>query len=71
MRVQTTERPYILLFASGNQYRLTSEEAQRLIDSYPVVEASRNQVSLRGDDGTVSKLTPATIGGGNAFEVTR
>lgn len=71
MKVYVVERPYALRFASGNAYRLTSEEAQRLIDNYPVTQATRNRVILRGDDGTVSHLTAATTGGGPAFSIVR
>lgn len=71
MRIHTVSRPYLLMFASGNAYALTSEEAQRLIDEYPAVKATRNRVTLRGDDGTVSTITPATLGGGPAFDITK
>lgn len=69
--VSVVRRPYLLTFASGNVYPLTSEEAQRLIDEYPIVTATRHRVTLRGDDGTISHITPATLGGGDAFEVTK
>jgi hypothetical protein len=69
--VSVVRRPYLLTFASGNRYPLTSEDAQRLIDEYPIITATRNRVTLRGDDGTRSTITPATIGGGVAFEVTK
>jgi hypothetical protein len=71
MVVQTVQRPYTLTFRSGHVYDLTSEEAQLLIDSVPVVRANRQRVLLRGDDGQVSVLEPATLGGGDAFVVTR
>jgi hypothetical protein len=69
MRVQTVARPYTLTFQeTRTSYPLSSVEAQRLIDNYPVISATRNRVVLRGD-GTTSVLTPATLGGGNAFVV--
>lgn len=73
MKPQTTERPYHLTFdysASGT-YLLSSMEAQRLIDAYPVVKATRNKVTLRSDqpDGMLAILLPATLGGGDAFVI--
>jgi hypothetical protein len=72
-KVQTVPRPYMLVFlSSGNAYPLSATEAQRLIDEYPVTYASRNRVELRGDGaGSNSRIIPATLGGGPAFEVTR
>lgn len=63
------ERPYTLVFpATGSAYPLSSEEAQRLIDAYPVLSGSNSQrVFLRADDGQVCQLHPATLGGGPAF----
>ena len=69
--VNTVRRPYLLTFASGNAYVLSSIEAQRLIDSYPIVSATRNRVVLHGDDGTRSTLSAASWGGGPAFEVAK
>ena len=69
--VSTVRRPYLLTFASGNAYLLTSEDAQRLIDEYPILTATKYRVVLRGDDGTRSTVTPATLGGGLAFEVVK
>jgi hypothetical protein len=69
MKVYTVSRPYLIDFVGGGRYPLTSEEAQRLIDSYPVVSANRTAVTLRGDDGRKTRITPATLGGGPAFVV--
>lgn len=63
-------RPLILTFtATGAAYPLSSEEAQRLIDAYPALEATPNGVVLRADDGHACTITPATLGGGPAFEI--
>jgi hypothetical protein len=75
-RVYTVERPYLLTFhASGHTYPLTSEEAQRLLDEYPVVTATKYRVVLPGhntpDPTQRATLRPATLGGGPAFEVSR
>lgn len=74
MRIYTVERPYLLTFnGSGHTYLITSEEAQRLLNEYPAVSASRNRVVLPGhnlpasDRASRSTLVPATLGGGPAF----
>lgn len=82
MRITTTARPYTLTFNnSGHRYALTSAEAQRLIDAYPTIRATRNRVILQGcftrtptravraADRTV--ITRATLGGGDAFVIER
>lgn len=70
MRINTVARPYILTFyATGASYPLASEEVQRLLDSYPVVSATKNRVILRGDDGRRASVQAATLGGGPAFLV--
>jgi len=69
MTISTVPRPYLLSFQSGHTYPVTSEEAQRLIDAYPAVIATRSRVVLRGDDGTLSTLWPATRGAGSAFVI--
>lgn len=72
MQIQTVPRPYILTFSqSGNAYPLTSDEAQALIDTYPVIRASRNVVRLKSEGTGYAQLNPATLGGGSAFVVTR
>jgi len=76
MRIQTVARPYTLTFlATGTSYPLTSEDAQRVLDAYPAVKATRNRVVLVGHNTADPKqravLTPATNGGGPAFLVTR
>ena len=69
-RPHVVPRPYLLHFpATGTSYPISSEEAQRLIDSYPVMSGSNSErLFLRGDDGHISQLYPATLGGGPAFE---
>lgn len=76
MTIQTVKRPYTLTFlATRTSYLLTSDEAQRLLDEYPAVTATRNRVVLQGHNTADPKqrtvLTPATRGGGPAFIVTR
>lgn len=72
MKVYTVSRPYTVSFSlTGARYPLSSEEAQRLIDSYPVLVATRNRVTLRADDGRRTQITAATLGGGPAFVVER
>lgn len=71
-RIQTVARPYLLTFrATGTTYPLTSEEAQRLLDEYPAVTATRNRVVLHGHNTPDPKqrtiLSAATRGGGPAF----
>jgi hypothetical protein len=72
MRIQTVARPYMLTFrSSGHSYPLTSEDAQRLLDEYPAVTATKSKVVLHGHNtGKASdrtELRPATLGGGPAF----
>jgi len=75
MKVYAVERPYSLTFANGHSYLLSSVEAQRLLDEYPVVTASRNRVVLQGHNTDVASarttLRPATLGGGPAFVIER
>jgi len=75
MKIQTVPRPYTLTFhGTGTSYQLTSEEAQRLLDEYPAVSATRNKVVLQGHNSGKAcdrtSLRPATLGGGPAFVVT-
>jgi len=75
-KINTVARPYVLTFqGSGNSYLLTSEEAQRLIDEYPHVTATRYRVVLSGHNSSRAYdrtiLRPATIGGGPAFILER
>lgn len=68
----TVSRPYVITFhATGTSYPLTSDEAQRLLDEYPIVRGSRNQIVLPGHNTADPKqritIRPATIGGGPAF----
>ena len=74
MKIIATQRPFLLAFASGTSpVLLTSEEAQRLLDGFPAVTATRNRVVLQGgNDGRPhnrTTLQPATHGGGPAFIV--
>jgi hypothetical protein len=74
--IRTVARPYVLTFhASGHSYPISSEEAQRLIDAYPAISATRNKVVLQGHNtaraAERSSIRPATLGGGIAFEVRR
>lgn len=73
-RITATQRPFVLTFhASGHSYALTSEEAQRLLDEYPAVTATKNRVVLPGHNTSRASeratLRPATLGGGPAFIV--
>jgi hypothetical protein len=75
-KITTVARPYTLTFhGSGHSYPLTSEEAQRLIDEYPAVTATRNRVVLVGHNTSRtadrSTIRPATLGGGIAFIVSK
>lgn len=75
-RIQTVARPYLLTFhSSGHTYPLSSAEAQRLLDEYPAVTATRNKVVLVGHNTSRaserSTIRPATIGGGPAFVIER
>lgn len=70
--ITAAARPFLLTFhASGQTYPLTAEEAQRLLDEYPAVTATRNRVVLPGHNTSNpaerSTLRPATAGGGPAF----
>lgn len=74
MRITAHNRPFTLTFiTTGTPYPLTSDEAQRLLDEYPAVTATRNRVVLVGHNTADPKqhtiLTPATRGGGPAFTV--
>lgn len=75
--IRTLVRPYGLLFfgRDGSTHPLSSEEAQRLIDSaladgesLKVTRASRARVDFESADGTRSMLYATTLGGGPAFE---
>ena len=75
-KITVVDRPYILTFhGSGQSYPLTSDEAQRLIDAYPSVTATRNRVVLMGHNTSHASgrttIRPATYGGGHAFIITK
>lgn len=71
VRLTCTVRPYLLTFSSGSSYLLTSEDAQRVLDSEPIVSWTARRVVLQGgNDGKVynrATLTPATLDGAVAF----
>src|SRR5690606_33471328 len=76
MKIQTVSRPYIMTFAAtGTSYRLTSDDAQRAINEYPVVSATRHRVILSGHNTLDAQqrviIRPATAGGGPAFLIER
>jgi hypothetical protein len=71
-KITAINRPFVLTFhATGQSYPLTAEDAQRLLDEYPAVTATRNRVVLQGHNTASAKerttLRPATLGGGPAF----
>jgi hypothetical protein len=73
-KITAAPRPFLLTFhASGHTYPLTSDEAQRLLDEYPAVRASRNCVVLPGHNTARASeratLRPAALGGGAAFVI--
>lgn len=75
-KIWTVARPYTLTFhATGQSYPLTSDEAQRLLDEYPAVTATKFRVVLAGHNTVRASerttLRPATVGGGPAFLVER
>lgn len=73
-RITAAARPYLLTFlATGTSYPVSSDEAQRLLDEYPAVTATRHRVVLQGDGGAHARtvLRPATLGGGPAFTIER
>lgn len=74
MRIDAATRPFILTFPlTGSQHLLTSDDAQRLLDTQrvQVTSATRSRVTFCTHDGTRSVLEPATRGGGAAFVITR
>lgn len=66
MRIYAVERPYILRSRDGSAFLLTSEEAQRILDAYPATVRG-GEAHLKGG----GKISPATLGGGPAFQVYR
>lgn len=76
MKITAADRPFTLTFhGTGQRYPLTRDEAQRLLDEYPAVLATRNRVILPGhntsDPGQRATIKPATLGGGPAFTIER
>jgi hypothetical protein len=75
-KITAVNRPFTLTFhSSGHSYLLTAEEAQRLLDEYPAVTATKYRVVLPGHNtarvSERSTIRPATLGGGPAFVVER
>jgi hypothetical protein len=73
-KITAAQRPFTLTFhSSGHSYPLTSDEAQRLLDEYPAVAATRNRVTLQGHNSSKAydrtTIRPATLGGGPAFTI--
>ncbi len=76
MTITTVPRPYLMTFvSSGHTYLLTQDEAQRVLDEYPAVRATKYRVILQGHNTPDPKqrtiLRPATLGGGPAFVISR
>lgn len=73
MKIETVQRMYVLTFGrTGTSYPVTSTEAQRLLDEYPAITATKYRVVLRGHSaGERNTLRPASVGGGVAFIVER
>jgi hypothetical protein len=73
MQVQTHPRPYTIVFkSSGHAYPMSRADVDRLLAEYPVVKATRNRIDLRGDgQGNDTYIVAATLGGGDAFTVSR
>ena len=65
-KVWTVERPYLMV-TGGAWFALSSEDAQRLLDTSTVATATSQRIVL--DGGTA--IHPATVGGGPAFIVER
>lgn len=73
-KITAAQRPYAMTFlATGTTYPMTAEDAQRLLDEYPAVKATRNRVVLPGHNTSDPKqrciLQPSTLGGGPAFTI--
>lgn len=67
--IDIADRPYHLSFrATRSVFPLSAEEARRLVDNYPLVELKANRLTLRGDDGLLCDIRPATLGGGRSFQ---
>lgn len=76
MKVIAVNRPFILTFhSSGHNYPLTADEAQRLLDEYPAVAATKFRVTLQGHNTSRAAdrttIRPATLGGGPAFIISK
>lgn len=72
VRIDLADRPYVLTFhASGLTYRMTADDARRLVAGNAVTFATRNRITLQPDGHFGATLRPATVGGGSAFHVVR
>lgn len=68
-KLTTYPRPYLMVSA-GLSFPLTSEEAERLLGSYPVVAVEAERITLNPTGtGFPVYVLPATRGGGPAFGV--
>lgn len=65
-RIFANERPFVYVNGQA-QFLLTSQEAQRMLDSYKPLAYNVNRVQFIG--GAI--LKPATLGGGDAFVIER
>lgn len=63
------------LLSTGRVYPVTSEQAQRLLDEYPAMRATKHRVVLQGHNTSKASertvLSPATLGGGPTFVIER
>jgi hypothetical protein len=64
--ITVVQRPY-LVTVGEQTYPISSDQAQLLIDSWPVISVRANRVVLLGVNGSHNVLVPATVGGGAAF----
>jgi len=75
MTVTTVDRPYLMTLPQrgyGISFPLSSTEAQEMLDHNPVITATRERVVLHDvNNARWIELTPATLGGGAAFVLTR
>lgn len=71
--IVVTDRPYHLRVRRRSAvFPLTAVEVRRLLDSYPVLTVKPYRLTLQGTDDIAFDVTPATLGGGEAFiKVTR
>ena len=74
MTVSALSRPFLLSFTGPGrplmQFAIGSDEANSVLRCFPIIRATAHKVVLRHVNGTFF-LTPATLGGGPAFEVAK